>query len=946
MTFILNSDNDSFTCCLPLKSESCKVLLGTNNGSIFLGTIMDIEAIKSIKFDGNHLSNVLLDVELKYEVNGLIRQIDYLNEDTIVFITDQGEICTFNLPFSDLIFIQKFKGTQYERPWRMLILNDKSFITIGNYRRIDLWKYENGDFQYEGINYGGYSLFCVDYINNEGDKFLINGNDGWTGYYQKRNLGIRQYGEEINVTSKNLQKIYYAEDYGCIFSIDYWGSIHIFQLSDKSILEKLEEFNLTSSRGNWVCRSQETNEVLIGTNNELFTFSKELEIKKLHIQAKQIFGMDKIDFILTSKTIVRPNYNATKQVEDISKFKYIKIALVGGSRVGKTCFCKRLKSDTFEETTSSFGKRVWSIDVDGNTSRKMLYYDLAGQETELFTYFPMIDDSDIILIFYNGENTGTFMDAINYYNELKKGCPKAKFHFIQTFSNRDPDRLVKKRQIEKEFNKLEDITFEDNLIKIDSETGIGYNEFFNKVINNIDWIDRARTITQSQTYDRIEIELNNLYDNQVKNISISELSKKVGLKKGRVRNVIIQFSRQGKVSFIEEDEMVIINDESYEKCFSLVAELIVTEDGFCKTKVIKDDLIKDPISAKYIRNILKYYRTTNIGIVFKELDPEYELFIIPQKLEETLPFSDFKIPKQKIELIYRDFEFQLIHFCEFLEKYDMQIVGLSKTQLLACDYFDKSNLYIEFNKSAHIDDSSLKRIIIYFEVTNSDEFRFKEDFFKHLIEKIGDKYCDYMYTDALTDNRKTVDEILQYFLKNPFEKQFCDFKRELSLSDNERKAELLKDISGLTNSSYVNSNRAYLIIGLEEIEFKKWKIHVVQNFSLIEQQISQLVDEFLYQTPDINIHQIPITNVLNWQQRNLISSNIEFALDKSNYNDGTKILLIELKRSPHTVTELSKSITFTKNGRQKTYEAGRSWFRICSHTYILREYHRVRQRAL
>jgi len=272
----LDSNRDFFTCCLPVKGDPSKVLLGTENGSIYLGTLLDIEAIKNIKFNGNRLSNVLLNIEVKYKVKGSIRQIEYLNEKIIVFITDQGEICAIDYQSSKLLFIQEFKGTKYQRPWRMLILNNKRFITIGNYRRIDLWKYENGHFHCKEINYGGYPLFCIDYIDNERKTFLINGNDGWTGYYRKSNLRIRKYSNVKHVTSKNLQKIYYAEDYGCIFSIDYWGSIHIFQLSDRNILEKLEEFNITSSdRGNWVYYSQETNEVLIGTDDELFTFSKE-----------------------------------------------------------------------------------------------------------------------------------------------------------------------------------------------------------------------------------------------------------------------------------------------------------------------------------------------------------------------------------------------------------------------------------------------------------------------------------------------------------------------------------------------------------------------------------------------------------------------------------------------------------------------------------------------
>ena len=942
MVFVLEDDN--FSCCYLLEQEENKMLLGTSSGKVYLGEIKNFEEIRDIDFKNEVYAPVLESAYVLLELEGTIRQIEYLNEHCIIILTNQGEIVNYNLENSTSEFLQEYKGTKYERPWRMLILDSNRFIVVGNYRRIDLWEFEEDSFKKTRLNDYGYPLFCIDYYTEEENLFLINGNDGWIGYYKDDGQKVEQFSQERNIRSKNIQKLCYVKSFGCIFSIDYWGDIHIYQLTESNLLDKLEEFNLTSYKGNWVKYSQEISQVLIGTEGELFVFSENLEISRLKIQAKQIFSLDGLDLVLTSRTIIRPNYELRTEVESIQKYRYIKIGLVGSSRVGKTCFCNRLKSGEFEATTSSFGKRVWNIHPNDEIDKKLLYYDLAGQENELFTYFPIIDDSDIILIFYNGENTETFKHAIDYYNDLKTKCPKAEFYFIQTFSKRDPKRLVKDWHIKQEFDHLKFLTPEDNIVRIDSESGYGYDEFNEKVIGKIDW-NLASSVTLSQTYEVIENEINRLYDNKINYISIGDLSNKLKITKQRIRSVIIQLDKQGRIDFLKEDDLVIIEDETYEELHSLIAENIVLNGGFCSTKLIKDRLVEDEDTEKYVKNILDYYRTNNIGIIYKEHVPNHEVFIVPQKLNDDFRDSEKyedRIPEKKMEIVYKDFELNLLDFCEFLDQYNRMIIDLSKNKILSSDYNDHSYLLITYNILADVDDETLKKLVIHFDVNNSDDFSFKQKLISHLLEKIGDNYYDYQYDTVLDyDEVNTPEDILKYFLQNPFEKQFCDFKKQLNFSTAEEKAELLKDVAALANSSYINNNKAYLIIGFEEVDKQVKRIHKVTNYSDIDQKISQLCNEYLYKPPTILIHPIKISLLKKWKDEKLIDLNLEF-VDIAELCEEDIIVLIELNRAENDVAEISRLFRFMKNGRQKQHIEAQSWFRICSHTYPLRDFHRDR----
>lgn len=937
MSFL--ESNDKFQCCLQFPDETEKILLGTINGYVYLGKIKKIDELKSLNFNNSRMISVLEEVQLLFKLEGVIRSMQFIDKDNVIILSNQGEISNFNRKKNTYYFIQKYIGNKYNRPWRLLVLNENNFITIGNYRRVKHWYKEDSIYKHSLIKDGGYPLFCIDWIDNDKRRFMISGNDGhttfWT-YYNKNPIEISSF-----YSDKNLQKSILTNT-GLIVSVDYYGSFFIYK-ENNNLLEKIEEYEISFSQGNWVQYSKEMNMVLIGTDDNLIMISENLDkLWKINIECKQIISLDDIDLVLTSKTIVRPNYLKKEEIVDYQDYKYIKIGLVGDSRVGKTCFCKFLDTKKFHDTKSSFGKHVWTINLDDK--RRLLYYDLAGQGSELYTYFPIIIDSEIILLFYNGLLKESFDKVIDYYKELSQDCKDTSFYFIQSYSNEDPDRLIKDWYIQKEFKKM-GLSFERNLIKIDSSTGNGFDDYKEEVIDAIDW-DKTTPVYKSKTYEKFEKVINKLYEEGKDSITIEELQKIINLNKRLLEHIILSFKNQGRLEYIKEEKEIIINDEVYEKIHSLLSEKIDGNDGYLKTKTIIKCLGLDDARLKYIHSILDYYRNNQICIFFRENDIENEIVIAERKLKEDLEISDEilgKLPKDKTILYYINYKLDLASLVYFLSEYSLNIISLCRNKILLKNSDNSSLIKLVFNEETTKNGETVYLCEISMDKKDPDDLIFEKKIIKYFLEKIDKHLIDYSYNTGVSRARvfeNTVDE-LKFILKIPYESPYLDFKAELKTKDKLDKAELLKDIAALCNSSHLNQNISYLIIGVVEKNYQIKELKDVKNIKILEQYITQFCSNHLHICPTFSCTPIRIYDLYTWQQSKEISSIIPFTNDQKNSSNKQNILFIRIIRSPNRVSEISKEFHFKKKEKDYYHRIGASWFRLSSHTFRLRDYHRV-----
>ncbi len=176
----------------------------------------------------------------------------------------------------------------------------------------------------------------------------------------------------------------------------------------------------------------------------------------------------------------------------------------------------------------------------------------------------------------------------------------------------------------------------------------------------------------------------------------------------------------------------------------------------------------------------------------------------------------------------------------------------------------------------------------------------------------------------LKDKDTTEDKLVKdvkKLLKISFEGNFFDVKRAY---DKITRAEMTKDIIALVNSSEENDNTAYAIIGIVEINQKFVSAVNVEKIDVIEQKIVDCIKYNTNRKINLQIRKIRIYELYLWQQNNEITDEIVFKEEQKKPESKEQILVIQLKRESRVVYELAK-----KTG---SYEKGRSWKRIGSHT--------------
>ncbi|MHA1232178.1 MAG: GTP-binding protein [Candidatus Helarchaeota archaeon] len=932
-----NNANEYLTYCYPI-SET-KLLIGTNYGRLYEG---ELRIPKSLDFKNNKYSILLRKADLtkeifKFRYNSTIRSIQPLSHNLYIISSDLGGIAILNVNTNEISIIQDDIGNKYNKIWRLLVIDSNNFITIGNYRQIKHWiRQDNNKFLPTPISGDGSALFCLDWYNKNEKIFLTNDYRGLNNLWKFEDDIIKKissfYGDN------NLQKVLTIND-NYLIATDFFGSVIIYKKKEKSF-KKIEEFSISYGSGNHINESVNKGIVLIGTDNHLILLNKNFDkIKVLEINVKQIFNLKNQDLVLTKNSIIIPNYSKAFIPKELVNYKFLKVGLVGDSQVGKTCFCRYLETSSFQETQSSFGKHVWKIPYK-NEEKRLLLFDLAGQEAELFTYFPMIQDSDIILLFFQGIKRDSFNKAIEYYNELKDLCHNSKFYFIQTFS--DQKARIQDFYIENEFKKY-NLDKEYQLIKVSSKDGSGFDEFYKKVIENFDW-ENAPLIMKLKIIDNIEKEIHNLYKNNIESITIEELNQKIGNNDiKRLENIILSLNKQGYFDYIESEKLIIINSEIYSQTYTEVAEFITQNYGFIKTKDLITTLGDNDQKILYINNILQYYRDYNIATFFKENDDEHETIIFLRKLkEESSIFDELKqkLPKENIIIEYKNSAINLEKIIHFLSQYPLDLFDISKNEMIFKLLSGNNRRLLRIKLFPPQSDHNNGKVLISLDKKEEIDFKLEKDLLAYILNILKEDLYDLAEENEFKNLSKIndIEDQIKFILKNPHETSYIDFKKELYLDNKEQIAEFIKDIVALTNSAYNNDNHAFLIIGIEEKNNKIISLNNINNIEFLEQKITQVLEEYLDYYPDIQSRTQKISELFHWQKKGDISKEIPFSKKQKNNKNDEKILILKIKRKSKKVCALSKNLNFQKSrGKSKNYNKGTSWIRINSYTYNLGE---------
>lgn len=933
----------NYQCCCVIDNET--IIIGTTSGKVLLRRFIGIDGILNVDFQDNIFRSVLQESYIELlDLNGVIRSIQRINEQEIVILSHLGGIVIYNIQTNQKQLVCEESYSLKSRKWRLLVIDESTFITLGSYGKIAIWCQVNSGFECRTFYYSKHSSFCINWIDSEEKTLIINHYDGDSYVFQLENSELIIL--DNFYLDSNLQKAQVFENY--LIVVDYYGSVSIYNISEN--YNKVTEFQIDYSTGNCTQTSQEIEKILIGTDNKLILLSKNFQdVLELDICTKQIIPFNEIDLLLTDNDIIRVNYSKAQAPFQIKDYKFKKIALVGNSQTGKTSFCMYLETGDGNAQFSTFGTHLWSIPFvsNGNSShdeRRVLYLDLAGQEEEHFTYFPKIYKYDVILLFFQGNRPDSFNDAIRYYSELKEKCKSAQFYFIMTYS--DQMQRILDSTIKREFDKFE-IDFNFQLIKLDNSSGNGFAEYKEKILEKLEW--EATPITyRVPIFDEIESIIHTFYLNSIEQLNLVELRDPTNLDEERLEKIILSYYEQGYIDYVKSEKLILINHERYTQIQSLVANVIVQNYGYASKQQIYQEVMNEPNDSKFIRNILNYYRDNKIGAIFKESDPNKEIFIFPRKLSEQIIIDESftpNMPKNYTMIKYKSFKLEMEKIISFLSNFSLTLEEISEDEILLSR--DGSNstalLYIKINKSTNTED------VLFCSLGINKKEKIDKDIEDELITFFWDALKDNLTDFSIIEPESSVigssesdREVLIKFLNYSCERPYLDFKKEVILNSKTQKAEFIKDIIALTNMAYLNGNISYLIIGIEEKNCEIKSFNGIEHYDILKQQISQVIEENIDFAPNIEPIPFKIYDLFTIQQNNEISEDITFKEIHTDKSNQEKIMLLKFHRIPNRVCDLKDDFTFqNKRGRPDKYDRGISWMRIGSHTYKINEQHRI-----
>jgi hypothetical protein len=259
---------DEFQCCLVL--ESGIIFIGTTSGKVFESQLIEEEKISNFEFKSNINYESVLKDDLKeiLTMDGKIRSIERLNNEEIIILSHYGGIMLYNLNSKTNQLINKEFSSARSNKWRLLVIEEDIFIIVGNYGLVEIWYKEDNQFQYKVMTSSKHASFCIDWINREEKTILINNFSGETFIYQFENLELIEQ-QQLSL-DWNLQKSIIFEDY--LVAVNFYGSVSIYNMVDE--FKKVTEFQIDSSTGNYVQKSQELNRILIGSDRKLLILAE------------------------------------------------------------------------------------------------------------------------------------------------------------------------------------------------------------------------------------------------------------------------------------------------------------------------------------------------------------------------------------------------------------------------------------------------------------------------------------------------------------------------------------------------------------------------------------------------------------------------------------------------------------------------------------------------
>lgn len=629
-----------------------------------------------------------------YSCSDIIQAISCSPKNELVIGSHAGDLVIVTLD-GNVSTIKPGAKTVQDRVWKCEWINENKFVMTSTYGEIAIFTRDSsGNWNKENIYGHGHSVFG---LAASSDKAYLA-----TGDYQG-NIFIHDAKQDFRVFERlkvngNIQGLswYKNESFAAINSD---GRIYIFDRDHE--WKQVSDIQNATGFGNSVCMTNDGQSLFAGTMTEVIQFDNaNLQSDSIDISGTvQVFCHNTSVYVLTRYSFLKFERKPVDVKVDLVKFRYMKIGVVGRTRVGKSTLCSQIVYGYPGDGISTQGKKVWTWNLGkiGNLDSKIMFYDYGGQETALSTYLPFLLDSDFILILFSQIDKHSFDEALRIFDKLsKKVSDRTRFFLIQTYT----DQPV---MPEIDFRKIDSLTKDGRVIsnvRVSALKGSGICELKSALEKEISW-PTSRIMIQNVYSDAVLRTILSLQANNATALSLNNFMKQfaesnpqLSVLKTHVRFLLESYGNQGMIEYDPKVlDLIVINDPEYNRLKSEVPIVIMQHDGIASIESLRREFEKnkyfDALDAMYLR--------------YKIAIENYELRIFPELLKEdaiVVPgkFSEYLKPGVSETKFMPPQKISTEGLIDALSELKMRCIDASKNDGLF-SWDENATIYYSFEKT-------------------------------------------------------------------------------------------------------------------------------------------------------------------------------------------------------------------------------------------------------
>jgi GTPase SAR1 family protein len=595
---------------------------------------------RGLLFTG-HANGLVVEWELRggkhrvlYDCGSTVESISAFSGDELVVGCISGLLLTIPTASPEKAsIIQEATNTKYDRVWRVLRPEDEVIITSSTYGVLNLYQ-KVKQWKPSRLSGHGNSVFGLASLDG---RFISSGDYRGNIVIREGKAGNFRTIDSASATS-SVEAIAWRND-GGFATIGASGQVSFFEHDPTTQKwRSVFETDTASSRGRAIHFTADGSSVFAGTDTEIIQFDLDSQQVQLMRSSptRAIFSSGNTIYVLTVDGLYSFERAPVIVPENLLKYKYAKVSLIGLTSVGKTRLVRSIVGMPVDKIQSTFGRETldWVL-PNGAPERRIIFHDHGGQETVLETFLPFLTDSDVIVVLYKQTDRGTYEKATRILDEIESITPrKPKVFFVQTHTDQDMN------EVKYEESAIQKLVKSGRILgkfELSSVTGSGLSQFRQGLEKAISW-DNARTMLQSQYTEGLLKVLAELKSQRTGIVSVNDIKayfeRNVGLpiSKRHLQFLLLNFSNQGRVEYYPEalNDAVIMNDEKYNRLRSEIPIFVKHKQGIVPISQVERQFG----SVEYIKVLDEVYRNYGVSIEFNDLR------IFPGMLKERIDMRD------------------------------------------------------------------------------------------------------------------------------------------------------------------------------------------------------------------------------------------------------------------------------------------------------------------